>query len=583
MEKPNLYLVLLFSLISTTMLVATVIVPTENLGDYAKYSDIVGAFTFDYEEDRWEDGRIYTYLVFSRQEMWKGEVEQIEIRQMSYRTDTDAGFKFDVHIDLEPGRKYLLFLSQIRQHYFPGLCNYGIFDIYEHQEEKVLIPTRASINTQVMERSDGKKVERLKNYYYEELKQAVLDYLDGSSWPNKFSEVENIRLNDQHKAAPAGCLYLASAGGFIGMRWVNSNIDSYTDDDGDNDLPNVENCIDNALDAINNNYNVFLTSSGTTDYNPSCSGGSATDGYPSYANNNLSGTQTLLHIFNDPCGEIADLSGCTGTLAIGGAFYGGSNVFNGDTWYNAQHGYAIYNNGLGACKGCGDYEIVATHESTHALGMDHLSASSYPNNNMNPSCCNTINTKDIECMDYAYVASVPVELEFFSGVLQKSRVFLNWRSASELNCGRYIIEKSPDGRGDWKMIHEVGCHYLSNTPRDYEYVDEQLFSGDNYYRLIQEDTDGTKTYFDIVNVQYTPGGNWQLNYGNGKLQMMNVSEDLVGSNVSLYSIMGQQLFSGALVSGFNEWDIRQYSRSTSIVILHIESRQGVETHKLFIP
>ncbi len=580
MRKPNIILLLLCFVLPLTSF-GTMIIPTQHMGDYAQYSDLVGVYHFDYEEDRLENDRIYTYMVFSPVDTWKGDARSVEIRQMSYKTDVDEGFRMDVQIDLEPQKEYLLFLSEVNGRYFPGLCNYGIYNVEDFEGEKILIPTQSSINTHLSDRLDGKSVEPLQSYYYGEFKQAIQSYLISHQWNLDISEVDGVNIHDYHKA-PVGCAYLGAGGGFVGVRWVNSNIDSYTDDDGDDDLPNVETCIDNALDAINNNYNVFLTSSGTTDYNPSCSSGSATDGYPSYANNNLSGAQTLLHIFNDPCGEIADLSGCSGTLAIGGCYYGGSNVFNGDTWYNGQHGYAIYNNGLGACFGCGDYEIVATHESTHALGMGHLSASSYPGNNMNPSCCNNINTKDIECMDHAYLASVPIELAFFKGELVKSSVVLSWRSLSELNCDNYNIEKSRNGRDGWQVIHEEECSMLSAGSIDYEFVDHEVYAGDNYYRLSQTDVDGTKTYFDIIRIAYSGEDEWTLSHDNGGLQLNSDSDRLVGSEVSVYNLSGQQLSSTTLQRGENNLGL-EGSGNNMILILRIESETGMEVTKVFVP
>ena len=38
-------------------------------------------------------------------------------------------------------------------------------------------------------------------------------------------------------------------------------------------------------------------------------------------------------VFNDPCDDIPDLTGCSGTLAFGGPWFGGTHSFDGQDWW----------------------------------------------------------------------------------------------------------------------------------------------------------------------------------------------------------------------------------------------------------
>ena len=150
---------------------------------------------------------------------------------------------------------------------------------------------------------------------------------------------------------------------------------------------------------------INLSDGGTHSFNPSCAGQGATDNeFTTWVNSNL-GARSLVIQFDDPCSEIADLSGCSGTLAIGGLYWSSAtHLWCGFTWRNALFGYVIINNGTGACQcdGSTDYDVMVTHEMTHSLNVGHISSGSGAAN-MNPSCCNAIQTLDIECLDYMYL------------------------------------------------------------------------------------------------------------------------------------------------------------------------------------
>lgn len=82
-------------------------------------------------------------------------------------------------------------------------------------------------------------------------------------------------------------------------------------------------------------------------------------------------------IWDDPAGEIAGSFSCAsgGTLAIGGAWYGGSGgTVNGTSFRQASKGYVITQDGAGcwyAGAGGKNGAEVLTHEIGHALGFGH--------------------------------------------------------------------------------------------------------------------------------------------------------------------------------------------------------------------
>ncbi len=76
-------------------------------------------------------------------------------------------------------------------------------------------------------------------------------------------------------------------------------------------------------------------------------------------------------IFNDPCGDIPDLSGCNGTLGFGGSFFGfATPTFDNEPWHEGSGPFMVVNNGA-ECIGQTAFNEMMTHELGHSLGFGH--------------------------------------------------------------------------------------------------------------------------------------------------------------------------------------------------------------------
>ncbi|MFN8334482.1 MAG: hypothetical protein U0U09_05090 [Cyclobacteriaceae bacterium] len=95
---------------------------------------------------------------------------------------------------------------------------------------------------------------------------------------------------------------------------------------------------------------------------------------------------------------------------------------------------------------------------------------------------------------------LPVELVSFTGVEESGVVQLIWKTASELNNDFFIVEKSFDGR-EFNPLVKVSGAGTTKEEHTYTAVDNYPYSGYSYYRLLQQDFDGTKTYSGIIAVK----------------------------------------------------------------------------------
>lgn len=92
---------------------------------------------------------------------------------------------------------------------------------------------------------------------------------------------------------------------------------------------------------------------------------------------------------------------------------------------------------------------------------------------------------------------LPLELLSFEARKTGSAVKLDWVTAQESNCHNFEIERSADGRN----FTPVGSQNAKNgTLNRYLHVDANPLPGTSYYRLKQNDLDGTFTYSAIRTV-----------------------------------------------------------------------------------
>ncbi|MBD0259183.1 MAG: T9SS type A sorting domain-containing protein [Cytophagales bacterium] len=114
--------------------------------------------------------------------------------------------------------------------------------------------------------------------------------------------------------------------------------------------------------------------------------------------------------------------------------------------------------------------------------------------NGNRPIANTQNCQIIE--------SLPVRLVSFGAVFEpkERRVRLAWKTAEETDNDFFAIERASDGQ-TFHTLFTVPASSPSNAGSDYEAFDPDPLPSRCYYRLRQQDLDGTVTYFKIVSVQ----------------------------------------------------------------------------------
>jgi hypothetical protein len=98
---------------------------------------------------------------------------------------------------------------------------------------------------------------------------------------------------------------------------------------------------------------------------------------------------------------------------------------------------------------------------------------------------------------------LPVELISFNASKEnKSKVRLDWVTASETNNDYFTIERSADGL-TFETLGKIDGAGSSNSKKSYNSFDYNPLSGINYYRLKQTDFDGKYSYSQIESLDFS--------------------------------------------------------------------------------
>lgn len=110
---------------------------------------------------------------------------------------------------------------------------------------------------------------------------------------------------------------------------------------------------------------------------------------------------------------------------------------------------------------------------------------------------------------------LPVELLSFTATARQQDVFLKWKTGSEQENKGFVIQRSTDTR-NWFAVGFVKGAGNSAVTLQYAFVDKGLAPGKYFYRLVQQDFDGTEKNSPVEQIVISGGLLFELkqNYPN---------------------------------------------------------------------
>jgi hypothetical protein len=95
---------------------------------------------------------------------------------------------------------------------------------------------------------------------------------------------------------------------------------------------------------------------------------------------------------------------------------------------------------------------------------------------------------------------LPLHFTNFTASRISSGSLMQWTTENEVNNNYFDIQRSSDGV-QYDNIGRVAARQGGQGSYSYEFTDNNMLNGRNYYRLQQVDLDGRKTYSKVVNLQ----------------------------------------------------------------------------------
>jgi hypothetical protein len=145
---------------------------------------------------------------------------------------------------------------------------------------------------------------------------------------------------------------------------------------------------------------------------------------------------------------------------------------------------------------------------------------------------------------------LPIELLDLKATSNSGVVVINWLTNTEHNSSHFILQRSADGV-KFTSIATIVAAGESKTVRNYLHTDKQPFVGNNYYRLLQVDKDGSTVTSKIVsaNINSTVQSKLEVypNPSDGKI--LNLQLDYEGEiTVSVFTITGVEIITQRIMA-----------------------------------
>lgn len=199
---------------------------------------------------------------------------------------------------------------------------------------------------------------------------------------------------------------------------------------------------------------------------------------------------------------------------------------------------------------------------------------------------------------------LPVEMECFTYSLIDNKAILSWQTATEVNNYGFEIERSTIGTSydsslHWETLGFVEGHGNSNSPKLYEFVDENLLPDSAKYRLKQIDTDGKVTYYsetvkvngynttdvkDVIPTEYSLSQNYPNPFNPNTIIRYSITQDGFVS-LKVFNSLGEivsTLFSEHKSAGNYTINFNSDNLSSGIYLYRIEANDFNQTKKMVL-
>jgi hypothetical protein len=139
---------------------------------------------------------------------------------------------------------------------------------------------------------------------------------------------------------------------------------------------------------------------------------------------------------------------------------------------------------------------------------------------------------------------LPIELLSFYLNVENNSVLLNWETASENNNKGFEIQRKSDNT-NWETIGWQDGNGTTSINKLYNFIDNQPYLGNNYYRLKQIDFDNTFNYTNILVANFRLSNN-VIAYPNPFKDFLYFNTNINSSRIIIYNVLGEKVLNAEI-------------------------------------
>lgn len=178
--------------------------------------------------------------------------------------------------------------------------------------------------------------------------------------------------------------------------------------------------------------------------------------------------------------------------------------------------------------------------------------------------------------------SLPVEMISFTAEEKENEIELKWATESETNNSYFSVQHA-DNEYNFHEIGRIEGAGNSTMLNEYKFIDEHPATDINYYRLQQNDFDGTITYSQTVACRKNKSSAFNWLYQSGSDQLTIIFKDIPGPHqvIHLHSMEGKTIFQSDIIRE-KEVNISTENIPDGIYALEIEDDDSRSTTKVVL-
>jgi acid phosphatase type 7 len=230
------------------------------------------------------------------------------------------------------------------------------------------------------------------------------------------------------------------------------------------------------------------------------------------------------------------------------------------------------------------YTVPATTTSTaRMLSVTPSSTGTYTyyvNDSLSP---------DITCIADTFqlqiTSTLAVTINKYNVALKNNKVLVQWTTQQEVNSDYFTIERSADGL-NYEMVMVISGKGNSDTPTDYEFVDNNPLEGTSYYRLVATDKNGDAKIAGVRAVNYRMNKSFTLTVSpnpavNNQINSIIESTKKQTLKIKAFTLNGAEVYNTSFQANTGNNTLK-FNLKSGNYVLSIEGLDGKINEKIIV-